>query len=129
MHKIINKFLLVGNKFMPEMPLRQTEFTYSACGPLTKNKEWIQKFKKTGDPQYISQNELDKVCFQHGLDYGGFEDSPRRTTADKVLHDKTLNIATNPSYDEYQCTLASVVYKFVDKKSSGSSIKKEIMSN
>ena len=46
-----------------------------------------------------------------------------------VLNDKTFNIVTNPSYDEYQCTLASVVYKFVDKKSSGSSIKKEIMSN
>ena len=91
---------------MPEMPLRQTEFTYSAWGPLTKNKEWIQKFEKTGDTQYISQNELDKVCFQHGLAYGGIEDSPRRTTADKVLNDKTLNIAANPSYDEYQSTLA-----------------------
>ena len=39
MNKIVNKFLLVGDKFMPEMYLRQTGFTYSACGPFTKNKE------------------------------------------------------------------------------------------
>ena len=49
MNDIINKFLLVGDKFMPEMDLRQPEFTYSACGPFTKSKERIQKFKQTGD--------------------------------------------------------------------------------
>ena len=49
MNDIINTFLLVGNKFMPEMDLRQAGFTYSACGPFTKNKERIQKFKQTGD--------------------------------------------------------------------------------
>ena len=48
MNEIINKFLLVGDKFMPEMHLRQPGFTYSACGPFTKNKERIQKFKETG---------------------------------------------------------------------------------
>ena len=49
MNDIINKFLLVGDKFMPEMDLRQPEFTYSACRPFTKSKERIQKFKQTGD--------------------------------------------------------------------------------
>ena len=50
---------------MPEMHLRQRGFTYSACGPFTKNKERIQKFKETGDTSYIYKNKLDKVCFQH----------------------------------------------------------------
>ena len=53
MNDILNKFLLVGDKFMPEMHLRQPGFTYSACEPFTKNKERIQKFTKTGDPRYI----------------------------------------------------------------------------
>ena len=67
MNDIINKFFLAGDKYMPEMYLRQLGFTYSACGPLAKNKEIIQKFKQTGDSRYIYKNELDKDCFQHGL--------------------------------------------------------------
>ena len=62
MNDIINKFLLAGEKFMPEMYLRQPGFTYSACGPFTKNKEKIQKFKQTRDSRYIYKNELDKAC-------------------------------------------------------------------
>ena len=50
---------------MPEMHLKQLGFTYSACGPFTKNKERIQKFKETGDTNYIYKNELDKTCFHH----------------------------------------------------------------
>ena len=46
MDEIVNYFLLAGDKFMPEMHLRQPEFRYSACGPFTKNKEKIQKIKK-----------------------------------------------------------------------------------
>ena len=53
MNEIVNKFLLAGDKFMPEMHLKQPGFTYSACGPFTKNKERIQKFKETGDTNYI----------------------------------------------------------------------------
>ena len=49
MNDIINKFLLAGDKFMPEMHLRQLGFTYSTCGPFTENKERIQKFKQTGE--------------------------------------------------------------------------------
>ena len=57
MNEIVNKFLLAGDKFMPEMRLRQPGFTYSTCEPFTKNKERIQKFKETGDSQCIYQNE------------------------------------------------------------------------
>ena len=122
MNEIVNKFLLVGNKFMPEMHLRQPGFTYSACGPFTKNKERIQKFKETGDTSYIYKNELDKACFQHDMAYGDFKDLKRRKFSDKVLGDKTFTIAKNPKYDGYQRGLASMVYKFFDKKSEGSGI-------
>ena len=60
MNDLITKFLLAGNKFMPEMHLRQPRFTYSACGPFTKSEERIQMFKQTGDLRYIYRNELDK---------------------------------------------------------------------
>ena len=63
MNKIINTFLLVGDKFMPEMHLRHPGFTYSTCGAFTKKKERIKKFKETGDSKYIYQNELGKACF------------------------------------------------------------------
>ena len=74
MNEIVNNFLLVGDKFMPEMHLRLPEFTYSACGPFTKNKERIQKFNEIGDTSYIYKNELDKACFQHDMAYGDFKD-------------------------------------------------------
>ena len=89
MNEIVNKFLLAGDKFMPEMHLKQPGFTYSACGPFTKNKERIQKFKETGDTSYIYKNKLDKACFQHDMAYGD-EDLARRTASDKSLRDKHL---------------------------------------
>ena len=63
MNEIVNKFLLAGDKFMTEMHLKQSGFTYSACGPFTRNKQRIQKFNKTGYTSYIYKNELDKACF------------------------------------------------------------------
>ena len=102
MNEIINKFLLVGDKFMSEMHLRQPGFTYSACGPFTKNKERIQKFKETGDTSYIYKNELDKACFQHDMAYGDFKNLTKRTIADKVLRDKAFKIASDHKYDGYQ---------------------------
>ena len=83
MNEIVNKFLLVWGKFMSEMHLTQLWFTYNACGPLTKNKEQLQKFKETGDSRYNYQNELDKACFQHDMAYGDFKDLPRKTASDK----------------------------------------------
>ena len=129
MNSIVNKFSLAGVTFMPEIHLRRPGFTYSACGPFTKSKERIKKFKETRDSRYIYQNELDKACFQHDMAYGDFKDLNRRTFADKVLHDKAFNIAKDPKYDGYQRGLASMVYKFFDKKSSGSGIKNENNSN
>ena len=79
MNDIINKFLLVGDKFMPEMRLRQPGFTYSACGPFTKNKERIEKFMQSGNTDFIYKNELDKACFQYDMAYGRSKDLVKRT--------------------------------------------------
>ena len=115
---------------MPEMHLRQPGFTYSTCGPYTKNKERIQKFKETGDSWHIYQNELNKAYFQHDMAYGDYKYLTRRTDSDKILRDKAFNIAKNLKYDRYQRGLASMVYKSFDKKTSGSSIQNEdIISN
>ena len=110
MNEIVNKFLLAGDKFMPEMNLKQLGFTYSACGPLTKNKERIKKFKETGNISYIYQNELDKACFQHDMACGDFKYLARRTASDRILRNKAFNIAENPKYDRNQRGLASMVY-------------------
>ena len=109
MNKIVNKFLLAGDKFMPEMHLKQPRFTYSACGPFTKKKERIQKFKEAGDTNYIYKNELDQACFQHNMAYGDFKDLARKTASYKVLRDKAFNIAKNPKYDGYLRGIASMV--------------------
>ena len=118
MNNVINKFLLAGDKFMPEMNLRQPRFVYSACGPFTRHKERIKEFKRTGDTRNIYRNELDKACFQHDSAYAYHKDLINRTEADKVLRDKAYDIASNPKYDGYQRGLASMVYKFFDKKST-----------
>ena len=78
------KILLTGDKFMPEMHLKQTRITYSACG----------LFKETGDSRNIYRNELDKACFQHGMAYGDFKNLAGRTVS-RVLRDKAFNIAEN----------------------------------
>ena len=63
MNKIINKFLLAGDTFMPEMHLRQPGFTYSACGTFTKNKETIQKFKKQEIKAVFIKMKLIRLVF------------------------------------------------------------------
>ena len=120
MNNVINKFLLAGDKFLPEIHLRQLQFVYSACGPFTRHKERIKNFKQTGGTRYIYRNELDKACFQPDSAYADHKDLINRTKSDKVLRDKAYNIASNPEYDGYQRGLASIVYKFFDKKSMGS---------
>ena len=122
MNEIVNKFLLAGDKFMPEMHLKQPRFTYSACGPFSKNKERIQKFKETGDTDFIYKNELHKACFQHDIAYGHFKGLTKKTAAGKVFRDKAFNIAKSPKYDGYEKGLASMVYKSFDKKLSGSGV-------
>ena len=81
----------------------------------------LLKKKKTGDSRYIYQNELDEACFQHDIARGDFKYLSRRTTSDKVLRDKAINFAKSPKYDGYQYGLASLVCKFFDKNSSGTS--------
>ena len=88
MNNVIKKFLLAGDKFMPEMHLRQPQFTYSACGPFTRHKKRIQKFKETGDTNYIYKNELDKACFAH--------DAACSDSKDKILKNRAFNIAKDP---------------------------------
>ena len=122
MNEIVNMFLSAGDKFMPEMHLKQPRFTYSAYGSFTKNKEKIQKFKETQDTSYIYKNELDKACFQHEMAYGDFKDLARRTASDKDFRDKWFNIAKNSRYDGYQRGLVFIVYKLFDKKSKGSGV-------
>ena len=119
MNNVINKFLLAGDTFMPEMHLTQPRFVYSACGPFTRHQEKIKEFKRTGDMRYIYRNELDKACFQHDSAYADHKDLINRTEADKVLRDQAYDIASNPEYDGYQRGIASMVYyKFFDKKST-----------
>ena len=102
------------------MHLKQPGFTYSARGPFTKNKGKIQKF--TGDSRYIYKNELGKACFQDDMTYGGFKDLSNITAWDKFLRDEAFRIAKNLKYNEYLRGLASMVYKFFDKKISCSNV-------
>ena len=125
MNKIINKFLLVGGKFMLEMDLKQPGFAYSACGPFTKNKERIAEFMKTGNTDFIYKNELDQACFQHDMAYGQWKDLVKKTQSDKDLRDKAIKIGSDPKYYGYQRGLSSMVYNFFDKKLKGSGVTNE----
>ena len=121
----MNKLLLTGNKFVPEIHLKQLGFTYSACGPFTKNKERIENFMQTGNTDFIYRNELDKASFQHDMVYSKSKDLAKRTQLNKVLRDRAFKIASDPKHDGYQRELASIVYKFFDKESSGSGVDAE----
>ena len=79
MNETVNKLLLVSDKFMPELHLKQPGFTYSACGSFTKNKERLEKFMQTGNTNFLYRNELDKVFFQHDMTYGKSKDLAKRT--------------------------------------------------
>ena len=109
MNEIINKFLLVGDKFTPQMYLRQPRFVYSACGPFTIHKERIKDFKRTGNINLLYRNALDIACFKHDAAYAKYKDVERRSIADDKLK-------SNPEYDDYQRSLASMVYKFFNSK-------------
>ena len=113
MNEIVKKFLLVGDKFMPEIHLKQLGFTYSACGPFTKNKERIEKFMQTGNTNFIYKNKLHKACFRHDMAYDKSNNLVKRAQSDKVLRDKAFKIASDPKFHSYQRGLAS---KFFDKK-------------
>ena len=99
MNKHINKFLLTGTKVMPELHLKQLEFTYSACGPFTKYRERIQTFRETGNLRPLYRSELDKTCFAHYAAYSDSKHLPRRTISDKILKDRAYEIHRNRKYD------------------------------
>ena len=92
MNEIVNKFLLVGDKFMPEMHLKQSGFTYSACDPFTKNKERIEEFMQTGNTDFIYKNKLDKACFQHDKSYGKSRDLIKKHNQIKFQKIKHLKL-------------------------------------
>ena len=102
MNEIVNTFLLVGDKLMPKMHLKQPGFTYSACCLFTKNKERIEKFTQTGNTNFIYKKELDKPCFQHNMAYDKSKYLTKRTQSDKVLRDKAFEIASDLKYEGYQ---------------------------
>ena len=112
MNEIVNKFLVAGDIFMPKMHLKQLGFIYSACGPFTKGKERIE------NTDFVYRNELHKACFQHNMAYGKSKDLTKITQSDKVLREKAFKIANDPKQVDCQRGLASMVYKFFDKRSS-----------
>ena len=101
---------------MPEMHLKQTGFTYSACGPFTKYCNRIQKFKEAGNLKYLYRNELGKACFAHDAAYSDSKDLAKEATWDKILTDRAYEIARNHKYHGYQRALASMIYKIFDEK-------------
>ena len=107
------------------MHLKQPGFTYTACGPFTRNKERIEKFMQTRNTDFIYRNENDKACFQHDMAYGKSKDLKKELNQKKVLRDKAFKIASDPKHDGYQRGLASMVYRFFDKTSSGSGVATE----
>ena len=120
MNKIINKYLLTGDKFMPEFHLKQLAFTYSACRPFTKNRERIQEFRETGNLKPLYRN-----AHAHGAVYSDSKDLEKIIISDKILKDRADEIARNCEYNGYQRVLASMVYKFYDKKIGSGIIVKE----
>ena len=74
--------------------------------------------KETAYTKSIYRNKLEKACFQHDMAYKDFKDLARRTASDIILRDKVFDISINPKYDRYQSGLASMAYKFFDKKSA-----------
>ena len=122
MNKIINKFLLTGDKFMPELDLKHPGFTYSACGTFTKHRERIQEIRKTSNLNSLYRNELDKACFAFDTAYSERKDVANSTISDKTFKDRAYEIAKNCGYDGYQMPLASRVYKFFDKKTGSGAV-------
>ena len=85
MNKIVDK-----DRFIPELGLRQPEFTYSLCGPFTKHREKIKEFRETGVLKHIYKNELDKACFAHDAAYFNNKDLSKRTILDKCSERQSL---------------------------------------
>ena len=81
---------------------------------------------QTGNTYFTYKNDLNKACFQHDMAYSKSKDLARRTQSNEILRDKAFEIASHPKYDGYQRGLASMVYKFFNKKSRGSGVATEL---
>ena len=75
-----------------------------------------QVFRETGNLKHLYGNELDKACFPQDAVYSDSKHLAKRTISDKIVKDKTYEIARNRGYDAYQRALASMVYKFLIRK-------------
>ena len=92
MYKIICNFFLTGDKFMPEFHFKESGFPYCACGPFTKHRKRIQKFRETGKLKHSCRNKLDKAWFAHDAAYSDSKDLAKRTILDKILKDRAYEI-------------------------------------
>ena len=88
---------------------------------------WNIYRKQRKNTKILRKQEIHDIFIK--TNYEDFKDLTRRTAFDKILRDKTFNIAKNPNYDDCQRGIASMVYNFFDKKTSGGAIKNENMSN
>ena len=121
MNEIVNKFLLAGDKFMSELHLKQPGFTYSACGPFTRNKEKLKNLCRQEIQILFTEISLIKLPFNM-MQLMVYRKIQQKELNQKVLRDKAFKIVSDPKYYGYQRGLASMVYKFFDKKSSGSGV-------
>ena len=96
--------------------MKQLGFTYSACGPFTKNFKRIKKFRKTGNLKYLYRNVLDEPCFAQEVHYSYSKDLTKRTISDEILKDRAYQIVINGKNDGYQRALVSTVYNFFEIK-------------
>ena len=120
---IINKFLLIRDRFMHELLLWDPKVKkYSTCGPFTKHQQRIDQFMKDGRLRHIAKNKLDAACFQHDSAYAKYKDSVNRKQSGIVLKNRALKIATDPNVDGYQRSLAALVYKFFNERTKGSGV-------
>ena len=107
--------------------MKHPGFTYSAFGKFTKHRERTQKFREIGNLKHLYRNELDKACFVHDTVYSDSKDLTKITISDKILKDSAYEITRSRRYDGYQRALASIVYKFFDKKTaSGISVNEKL---
>ena len=90
MNETVDKFLLVDDKFMPHMHLKQPGFTCAAVVHLPKNKERIETFMQTGNTDFIYRNKIDKTCFQHDMAYGKSKDLEIKNLKLRVIQNMTV---------------------------------------
>ena len=95
MNIIVNKLLLDGDKFMPELRLRQLGFTDSASGPFTKHRQRIRKFIGRGGLNYGYKNEVHNSCYADNVEYSDCKEFAKRTLSDKISQDRAYKIAIN----------------------------------